>query len=233
MFTHHDCKHTPPPPPQPQPQPPQKVVEKPQEPTKVPEKPKMFTVVVKGVTYTFNENSKLHSFDDNPAIKSYGMQFEDSNYPGRNRVYVHDRLQYHYTDGVINRAKNLPAIYEDYDVKYVENRGTSYAFVVNGVANDPNHLIPAMYNRKSDISVMCNNGEMHGLVQFHKYGKRGKEFEFNSGRQDRASKSVDGDYDRFLEDNRIKMPKNPCRDVKEFMELHDKGPARLRFFWQT
>jgi hypothetical protein len=227
MFAHHDCKHTPPPPPQPQP--PQKVVEKPQEPTKVPEKPKMFTVVVKGVTYTFNENSKLHSFDDRPAIKSYSMQFEDSNYPSKNRVYVYDQFQYHYTDGVINRAGSLPAIYEDYDITNVESRGTSYAFVVNGVANDPNHLTPAMYNRKSDISVMCNKGEMHGLVKFHKYGK---EFEFDRGRQDAWDKH-NNNYNKFLEQNRIKMPKNPCRDVKEFMELNVKGPARLRFFWQT
>jgi len=173
-----------------------------------------------GVTYTFNENSNLHSFDGKPAISSDDYTVMNK---GGEHWTLRNAFQYHYKNGVIHRDGELPAIYNAYKWEGSDKFRGSYAFVKNGVADNPNWHTRALYNEKSDIEVSCKNGELHGYMIFGKYGK---EFGFHNGEQGDVLRT--GWYDVFRSNTNIKnMPRNPCANVKEFMEFVDIGPA----FW--
>lgn len=189
------------------------------EPIPEPEPPKKFTVSLKGVRYTFNEDAQLHSFDDKPAISSDEYTVVTK---GNKSWTLHNDLQYHYDSGLIHRDGPIPAIYDAYNWEGSDRYRGSYAFVKHGLAHNPNHSTYALYNQKSEIAVSCENGLLHGDILFARYNKG---FRFNKGEQ--TNVGYDGWYDVFIQNNKIGMPRNPCTDVKEFMEFVDPGPGIL------
>jgi hypothetical protein len=154
-------------------------------------------VYVSDTTYTFNAEGKLHSFGDKPSIKP------NSGHVNQRQEFRFNGNIYHHNNGTIHRDTG-PAVY---DAPYTREKHGSYAFVKNGVADDPEYNVPAMYNEQSNISVYCHVKD--ATIKLHNYGIR--------------FYGSDDYYKRFADSKGI--PRNPCTDVKKFMELQLPKPT--------